>query len=94
MVEILQVDADALTKLGTSLEGHANTIGGIAHLASITMPGSALESVTTQVTQAVLAAYAAQGTNIRQMSTTALSGAKTYEQVDQAFADQFQKLNG
>ncbi len=92
MVDILQVDADALRELGKTLTGQADLLTGITLDVTVTMPGSPVHSVTTAIDENAEAAFHAMGDRIGQMARVAGSGAKTYEEVDQAFGEQSRKL--
>ncbi|WP_225726559.1 MULTISPECIES: hypothetical protein [unclassified Nocardia] len=92
MGEILQVDAAALRDLGGTLTGHASDIADIKVDATVTMPNSPIGDATAAVGPAALAAFGALGNNIQQMAGVATSGATSYQDVEHAFADEFQRL--
>ncbi|WP_410871253.1 hypothetical protein [Nocardia sp. A7] len=92
MVEILQVDATALRELGKTLTGQADLIAAITLDVAVTMPGSPVHSVSTAIDENAEAAFHAMGDRIGQMARVAGAGAKTYEEVDHAFGEQFRKL--
>ncbi|MEG8181253.1 hypothetical protein GZH49_22355 [Nocardia terpenica] len=91
MGDILQADLDTLHQLGGTLTGHADAIGKITISATVTMPDSPLSNAPTQVSDAVIKAYGLIGGNIRQMADATNTAAKTYEEVEQLFADQLRR---
>ncbi|MRH89490.1 hypothetical protein GFY24_18900 [Nocardia sp. SYP-A9097] len=92
MVDILKVDADALRALGQTLTGQADAIAGIKIAVAVTMPGSPVDGVSKAIDENTEAAFHALGGHVRKMAQIAGSGAKTYEEVDGAFADEFAVL--
>ncbi|MFI5776957.1 hypothetical protein [Nocardia sp. NPDC051570] len=91
MGDILQADLDILHRLGGTLASHADAIGQIKVSATAAMPNSPLQDASARATDAVLKAYGLIGRNIRQLSDATNSAAKTYEEVDQLFADQLHR---
>ncbi|MFF2556696.1 hypothetical protein ACFVUS_37205 [Nocardia sp. NPDC058058] len=94
MVDILKVDADALRELGKTLTGQADAITGIKIDVAVTMPGSPVHEVSAAIDENAEAAFHALGDRVRNMARVAGSGAKTYEEVDTAFGEQFGQLMG
>ncbi len=92
MVDILQVDANALRELGKTLSEQADLINGITLNVTVTMPDSPVHSVTSAIDENAEAAFQSLGDRVGQMAGVAGSGAKTYEEVDQAFGEQYRKL--
>ncbi|MFC9996372.1 hypothetical protein [Nocardia sp. NPDC127526] len=92
MADILKVDADALRALGNSLSTYADDIAAIKIGVAVTMPGSPVHGVSTAMDENAEAAFHALGGHVRKMAQVAKSGAKTYEEVDQAFGEHFRQL--
>lgn len=88
---MLQADLDTLHRLGGTLAGHADAIGQIKVEATVTMPGSPVQGAADRVGNAVVEAYNLIGGNIRRMADNTQLAAKSYEEVDQAFANQLRR---
>ncbi|WP_024800134.1 hypothetical protein [Nocardia sp. BMG51109] len=91
MSDMLQADLDTLHRLGGTLAGHADAIGQIKVEATVTMPGSPVQGAADRVGNAVVEAYNLIGGNIRRMADNTQLAAKSYEEVDQAFANQLRR---
>ncbi|WP_196054674.1 type VII secretion target [Nocardia aurantiaca] len=91
MTDILDVDLATLHGLATELGGQADEIGKLAIGATVTMPGSPIEAVTTQVGDAVLKAYGSVRGQIQTLADRAKSASGTYEDMDKSNADQLDK---
>jgi ABC-type transporter Mla subunit MlaD len=90
MGDMLQADLDTLHRLGQTLSDHADAIDKIKVTQVITMPDSPVQP-SAQISAAVMKAYGLIGANIRQLSDSTKTASKTYEETDQAFADQLRR---
>jgi hypothetical protein len=95
MGKFFQVDLDNLHRLGATLGGHADAIGGLKLTAKVEMPGSPVQGAADQVSDGVGKAFDVIGKNIRQMANACTNVAATYEEADRVFSTQRdQYLNG
>lgn len=88
MGELLQVDLDNLRRLGATLAGHAEAIGGLKLTVAVEMPGSPVAAVSAQAGDAVLEGFGVVGIAIRRMADASTNAAGTYEAFDQGFVAQ------
>lgn len=88
MGQMLQVDIDALRRLGQTLASQAAAISGIQLPAAVVMPGSPVEGASRNLGIEVKSAYGHMGKSIDRMSGLAGASATTYEDVDRVFSDQ------
>ncbi len=91
---MLQVDADALRRLGGKVAEHADAIGQIAISAKVTMADSPVQAASDQVAGAVARAFGLIGGNIRQMADRMTTGATSYSDFDAGNADQYKHYLG
>ncbi|MEG8179044.1 hypothetical protein GZH49_10925 [Nocardia terpenica] len=87
----LEADLSTLNQLGGRLSGHADAIGRIKISATVTMADSPVQGLSTQVSDAVTKAFGLIGGDIRQMSDATESSAKSYEEIEQVFADRLRR---
>lgn len=85
---LLQVDADALRRLGQTLISEAAAIRGIQLPPSVVMPGSPVEGASRNCAVEVKSAHGYVAKSIDRMGGLAGSSATTYEDVDRVFSDQ------
>ncbi|AYF76084.1 hypothetical protein D7D52_22100 [Nocardia yunnanensis] len=91
MADILDVDLSTLHGLATELSGQADDIGKLKVTTAVTMPGSPVEGVSTQVGDAVVKAYGLVQGQIQTLADRAKSASGTYEDMDTANKDQLDK---
>ncbi|QVI20908.1 hypothetical protein KHQ06_33315 [Nocardia tengchongensis] len=91
MADILDVDLATLHGLATELGGQADKIGKLALTQAVNMPDSPVETVSTQVGDAVLKAYGLIGGQIRTLADRAKSASGSYEDMDKSNKDQLDK---
>ncbi|WP_405498322.1 type VII secretion target [Nocardia sp. NBC_00511] len=91
MADILDVDLTTLHGLATELGNQAADIGKLAITATVTMPGSPVESASTQVSDAVHKAYGLVQGQIQTLADRSKMASGTYEDMDKANADQLDK---
>lgn len=85
---LLQVDADALRRLGQTLQSEAAAISGIQLPTAVIMPGSPVEAASSNCATEVKLAYGYMAKSVDHMGGLASASATTYEDVDRAFSDQ------
>lgn len=91
MGDILDVDLARLQGLATELSGQAEDIGKLKLTAAVTMPGSPVEGVSTQVSDAALKAFGLVQGQIQTLADRAKTASGTYEDMDKANKDQLEK---
>ncbi|MFE3257051.1 hypothetical protein [Nocardia sp. NPDC059229] len=91
MTAFFEVDLSTLHGLATELGGQADDIGKLKLTKAVNMPDSPVAAVSTQVGDAVVKAYGLIGGQIQTMAERAKSASGTYEDMDQANKDQFDK---
>ncbi|KAA8882054.1 hypothetical protein F3087_39035 [Nocardia colli] len=92
---VLQVDADALRRLGGKLGTHAAEIGQIRIGAKVVMAeDSPVRATSDRVPEAVRHAFELIGRNIDQMAVRMTAGAATYSELEQANTDQLRRYAG
>ncbi|MEV6562871.1 hypothetical protein AB0M22_44635 [Nocardia sp. NPDC051756] len=92
---MLQVDADALRRLGGKLGGHAAEIGQIRIGARVVMAeDSPVRAASDRVPDAVRHAFGLIGGNIDQMAVRMTAGAATYSELEQANTEQLRRYAG
>ncbi|MEV6071890.1 type VII secretion target [Nocardia sp. NPDC052001] len=93
MADILAVDLQTLRGLATELGGQAEDIGKLKVTTVVTMPGSEVGEVSTQVGDAVAKAFGLVQGQIQTLGERAKSASGTYEDMDKANADQLDKYS-
>lgn len=91
MGQMLQADIDALRRLGQTLTNQAAAINAIQLPAPVVMPGSPVESASSNLGIEAKSAYVYMAKSIDQMGGLAGTSATTYEDVDRTFADQLSR---